>query len=71
MSYFSHREKKPWLLAKILASSSLLLQNKVRVEKGSAQNRGLVTKECSVTNSVTYSYFLITNNNHDFLNFLI
>ena len=54
-------------MAKNVASSSLLLQSKVRVEKGSAQNRGLVTKECSVTNSVTYSYFRIINNNHDFL----
>ena len=71
MYYFFQRGKKTWLIAKNVASSSLLLQNKVRVEKGSAQNRGLVTKECSVTNSVTYSYFLIINNNHDFLNFLI
>ena len=41
------------LMVKKVASSSLLLKNKVRVEKGSVQNRGLVTKEGSVTDSVT------------------
>ena len=50
--------KKPWLMAKNVASSSLLLINKFRIEKGSAQNRGLVTKEGSVTNSLPNLIFL-------------